>query len=240
MWYKAASLILLFLSGLFSPSFSQLFIQFNLPSWSIPLFAISMYIPFWVAIYKQKPKVLPIIFVGILSFVYELLSINLGFPYGTFIYGDLMGGLKVLGQVPLTLPVIYVAMVIGATGLSQSLQISKFKTIIIASLGLSLLDIVIDPSLTKEGIWTWTGSLLGIDLYNVPIQNFIGWFFTSLISTTLISKINFKPTFWTVSGFIFTLSFWLGKSLQYQFHLSSLVGFFLIFLIIFPLNNRKH
>lgn len=235
MWYKYIILGILFLLGLFSPSFIQLFEQFSLPSWSIPVFAISLYLPFWAAISSKisKYELIPILLVAVLSFGYELLSINFGFPYGTFVYGDLMGGLKIFGQVPLTLPLIYLPMVIGSVIISKELGLSKFMTIILASILLSLLDIVIDPSLTREGIWTWTGSLLGINIYQVPIQNFFGWFLTSLLSTSILYNIKIPKEFLTTSGFSFTLFFWLGKSIQYQFWISALVGLTVISSIYF-------
>lgn len=227
MWYKSLIVIILFLCGLLSPSFLDLYNQFNLPTWSISIFATSMYIPFWFFILKQKPNLIPLLVIGIFSYFYELLSINFGFPYGTFIYGDLMGGLKLFGQVPLTLPLIYVPMVVGATLISKELNLSKLKTIFLASFVLSLMDIVIDPSLTREGVWTWTGSLLGVSLYSVPIQNFLGWFLTSIVSVSIIYNLDIQKNYWAISGLTFTLFFWFGKSLQYEFWISVIVGIIL-------------
>lgn len=243
-----AFLLILFLCGLFSPNLSLLSEQFPLTAQFSWAFSISLYLPFWIYLYLQikkskQPKFkffLSLILVGVLGYIYELLSINFGFPYGKFQYGNLMGGAKIFNQVPLVLPVIYVALVQSTYFFSQSISqkknLSNLHTILIGSLLLMFLDIVIDPGLTINQVWTWQTSLLGLTLYNVPLQNFLGWFLTSCISLTILTKLQTKPiipptsltNFWLLSPILFSLVFWLANSIQYSFWLSTLVGLFLL------------
>jgi len=45
-----------------------------------------------------------------------------------------------------------------------------------------IIDLFIDPLQVLEGAWSWTG---GSSYFNIPVGNFIGWFFVAIISTTI-------------------------------------------------------
>lgn len=251
-----AFLSVLFLCGLFSPNLSVLSNQFPLATKFSWAFSISLYLPFWIYLFSQLKKskqakskfFLSLILVGLLGYIYELLSINFGFPYGKFQYGNLMGGIKLFDQVPLVLPIIYVALVQSAYFISKSISqkqnFSNLHSILIGSLLLMLFDIVIDPGLTINQVWTWQTSFLGLNLYQVPLQNFLGWFFTSAISLTIITKLQAKSiipqatnsNFWLLSPILFSLSFWSANTIQHNFWISSLLG---IFLLIFISKNNS-
>ena len=246
------SILILLVLGFFTPNLDQLIQTFSINPLFKAFFSVSLYLVFWLylifEIFKQKlPKssvrnlLIGIFFVGLLSYIYELMSINYGFPYGKFTYGPMMGNLKLFEQVPIVLPLVYVALVQSTYIITQALKFSRFKSIIIGSILLMLLDVCIDPVLTVNNIWTWHSSFLGINLYEVPIQNFFGWFLTSFISLSILHKLqqNIKITLnvYTLSPLLFTLAFWTGNALQYQFWISAIIGFIMLIYVLQTWNS---
>lgn len=240
--------------GFLMPNLNELIQTFSINPVLKAFLSVSLYLVFWIYLGNQiirqnSPKsqtnklFLSLLIVSLLAYAYELMSINFGFPYGKFTYGPMMGDLKLFEQVPLVLPLVYVALVQSTHIITQNLKLSKYKTIISGSILLMLLDVCIDPVLTVNNIWTWNSSFLGVNLYHVPIQNFFGWFFTSFISLSVVSylqkNLKLDLNIYTVSPILFTLAFWTGNAIKYSFHISYLFGLILLFIVFHQLFQQK-
>jgi uncharacterized membrane protein len=146
----------------------------------------------------------------------------------------MMGGVKLFDMVPIVLPLIYAPMVLIAYYVLR-----KFKPIYrVLGVGvlLMLVDVVMDPGLTVNGVWYWYDSWIGVNVHGVPVQNFIGWFLTGSLSAWILLK-NVEEDFWSrgdldevdkfwiwVSPLSLSLVYWGGGAVRNGFWLSVLVG----------------
>jgi len=73
-------------------------------------------------------------------------------------------------------------------GVSSYLFRNKTVIIVFASILMVLTDYIIEPMAGALDFWYWVGG-------NIPIQNYVGWFFVSLIIHTILVKMNFKFNF---------------------------------------------
>jgi uncharacterized membrane protein len=199
-------------------------------------FSVVMFLPFWILLFLERKKIggrgfLAIGIVGLLSYLYELMSINYGFPYGKFEYTEMMGGIKILGDVPLVLPLVYVPMVFAGYYALKSLD--GWIRVFGFGIMLMLFDIAIDPGITASGIWVWGDSFLSGRLYGVPVQNFFGWFLTGSLSGFVLWKLKLKDLFkslddsrfciW-VSPISLSLAYWSGVAVREEYWLSIVVA----------------
>lgn len=213
------------------------------------LFSVLMFAPFWVGIVLERKKLdsktwMGLGLVGVLSYLYEWVSINFGFPYGRFEYTEMMGGLKIFGDVPLVLPMIYVPMVFGMLYVFKFLK--RWHRVLAVGVGLMLFDVAIDPGITASGIWIWGEALLPGRLYDVPVQNFLGWFLTGCLSAFVLLEFV-DEDFWNslsdkfgwvwISPISFSLAYWIGVALREGYWVSILIGF-VMGLVVF-LNFKK-
>ena len=80
-------------------------------------------------------------------------------------------------------PLAWYSMAIPTLMIARSLSKRKFIVVMMATIGLTAWDFLLDPWMVAEGHWVWQNpepSLPG--LTGIPITNFIGW----LISTFLL------------------------------------------------------
>ncbi len=131
----------------------------------------------------------------------ESLSIFTGFPFGNYHY-DMPG--PRLAEVPLIIMPSYFAMGYVSYMLAHVLtgQYSKklqgIQTFLVPFIGAFIMvmwDVVMDPpaaTINKQWIWEEGGTY-----FNIPISNFIGWFFTVYlfmqIFSIFISKYDIQP-----------------------------------------------
>lgn len=94
---------------------------------------------------------------------------------------------------------LFLFMNMGKHFISRIYQKRDFLQIILISTAAGLLgvclDLLEDPIAHHNNWWVWTGSLAGVKFYEVPILNFIGWFFLIFfmsIATLLIERSGFS------------------------------------------------
>lgn len=169
--------------------------------------------------------------VGIYGLLIETLSIKTGFPYSRFSYSDLMG-YKIADIVPYTVFLIWPSLVISAYSLSEFIAKKRFYRIIVTTILLLSLDLVFDPVATGLGFWKWEQTGL---YYGVPFLNFLGWIFSSLISSIIVFQLLQKFSI----GNKYLVLIYLGNLILWTF-LSIMMGMFIplivssiIFLILF-------
>ncbi|HRN86403.1 MAG TPA: carotenoid biosynthesis protein [Candidatus Dojkabacteria bacterium] len=171
------------------------------------------------------------ILLGIYGLIIETTSIKTGFPYSRFQYSDMMG-YKLYSIVPYTVFLIWPTLVISAYSLSEFIAKKRFYRIIVTTILLLSLDLVFDPVATGLGFWKWEQTGL---YYGVPFLNFLGWIFSSLISSIIVFQLLQKFSI----GNKYLVLIYLGNLILWTF-LSILMGMFipliisfLIFLILF-------
>ena len=103
-----------------------------------------------------------------ISFFFEFLGVNTGFPFGRYAYTGSLGA--ALGGVPLLIPFLWAS-------LGYFCMIATKREYIVPSLLLVIIDVFIDPRYSMT-LWHWVGPT---QFYGVPLSNFLGWFITSMV-----------------------------------------------------------
>jgi putative membrane protein len=142
----------------------------------------------------------------IATFVIEVLGVATSFPFGTYAYDPQRLGFSVFG-VPLLIPFAWFMMLYPCWLISNELFKKKFLAIPTGALLMSTWDLYLDPQMVNEGYWTWFVD--GIATTTIPLTNFFGWFVSTAVIFTLLSKVlTPKPS--NVSNLVpYALTFWV-------------------------------
>jgi putative membrane protein len=146
-----------------------------------------------------------------LSIVVEAASIISGLPYGNFSYSDNLG-YKLLGLVPWTVGFAFTPILFGSYAIAQRLAKNAPAIVFLTATLNLLVDLVLDPAAVYSGFWFWAEP--GI-YYGVPIINFVGWAFTSVIYAGIIILFLNKAILdlKLIQPLLLILSFWSGYTL---------------------------
>lgn len=116
-----------------------------------------------------------------LSFLSEYAGTTLGFPFGSYHYSELLGW-KLLGHVPLVIPVSWFFMAVPAYVLALwtfPQEQRWYGRVMLGALLLSMWDLSLDPAMSYlNRYWIWAEK--GHYYYGMPLINFFGWYVTSL------------------------------------------------------------
>ncbi|MCA0988253.1 carotenoid biosynthesis protein [Guptibacillus algicola] len=141
-----------------------------------------------------------------LSMAAESLGVHYGWIFGQYNYsGDF--GFKVV-DVPIGIGFAWVMVVAVTHVLSIELlkkmnhSLLKWMTYsIVGALIAVLIDLIIDPvAYLVKGYWGWEGTSF---YYEVPMQNFTGWFFVSLLFHLLLYPVFVRNKIASREAFIF-------------------------------------
>ena len=140
--------------------------------------------------------VFTIFFVGMIA---EILGVQYGLIFGNYEYGNNLG-LKLLG-VPILIGFNWVVLTIICGSISSKIfKKSKVLSIIFGVILMLLIDITLEPIAPVLDYWEFSGS-------KVPLQNYIGWGITSLITQTLYQY------FYKNKEFIFSFNLFVAQFL---------------------------
>jgi len=175
------------------------------------------------------------ILIGLTYFI-EGFGIAAGFPYGQFYYTELLG-FKLFGLVPWPVPFAFIPLLIGCYVIARQFVKTPWKLVLFSALLLVLFDLVLDPALVFLNIWVWVTSGF---YYGIPITNYLGWFFTGIITSSVLcfllpkhqGELSLAPPIVSVS-LLFTLSFWSGFTLWTMLWVPFCISVLLL-IIMFP------
>ena len=140
--------------------------------------------------------VFTIFFVGMIA---EILGVQYGLIFGNYEYGNNLG-LKLLG-VPILIGFNWVVLTIICGSISSKIfKKSKILSIIFGITLMLLIDITLEPIAPVLDYWEFSGS-------KAPLQNYIGWGITSLITQTLYQY------FYKTKEFIFSINLFTAQFL---------------------------
>ena len=128
-----------------------------------------------------------------IGLIAEILGTNTSFPFGVYTYGPRLG--PALLGVPLLIPMAWAMMSYPALLAARRLAQGLLSAPLVGALALASWDLFLDPQMVSEGHWTWTDTgpqLPGIP--GVPLQNFIGWFFVSLLIMLALDRLPRRRT----------------------------------------------
>ena len=137
-----------------------------------------------------------IFFVGMIA---EILGVQYGLIFGNYKYGNNLG-LKLLG-VPILIGFNWVVLTVICGSISSKIfKKSKVLSIILGITLMLLIDITLEPIAPVLDYWEFSGS-------KAPLQNYIGWGITSLITQTLYQY------FYKTKEFIFSINLFIAQFL---------------------------
>ena len=140
--------------------------------------------------------VFAIFFVGMIA---EILGVQYGLIFGNYQYGNNLG-LKLLG-VPILIGFNWVVLTVICGSISSKIfKKSKVLSIIFGITLMLLIDITLEPIAPVLDYWEFSGS-------KAPLQNYIGWGITSLITQTLYQY------FYKTKEFIFSINLFIAQFL---------------------------
>lgn len=144
--------------------------------------------------------VFTIFFVGMIA---EILGVQYGLIFGNYDYGNNLG-LKLLG-VPILIGFNWVVLTVICGSISSKIfKKSKILSVIFGITLMLLIDITLEPIAPVLDYWEFSGS-------KAPLQNYIGWGITSLVTQTLYQYFyKTKEFIFSVNLFIAQFLFFLG------------------------------
>lgn len=143
----------------------------------------------------------------VLGFLVEVMGVNTGFPFGSYSYGTTLG--PMLLNTPLIIGVNWLILIYGAMSIVSFLPVNEWLKVLTAAVLMVLADLIIEPVAIKLGFWTW-------NLGNPPLENYVAWFFVSVIMSTVLWKTKVemnKPV--GIAMYSITVAFFLSLFLFY-------------------------
>ncbi|MDD4924096.1 MAG: carotenoid biosynthesis protein [Dehalococcoidales bacterium] len=146
----------------------------------------------WTLGYKRGLSFITLIFIA--GLVSEIIGVNYGLIFGGF-YSYHRDSQLMLWGVPLMIPLFWGAFIYAGYNISTSFlywlnkkkpdkYANNWKTLLLLILldGLIVvaIDLVMDPLQVQAGNWVWVSAG---NYYQVPVNNFIGWFAVTAITT---------------------------------------------------------
>jgi putative membrane protein len=136
----------------------------------------------------QFYKVVAILFA--LGFLVEVIGVSTGVLFGEYTYGATLG--YKLFETPLMIGVNWILLSLASFGVSSFFLKKQLPIILLSSLLMVLMDVLIEPIAISLDFWTWA-------LGDIPLQNYVMWFFVSFIMNAIMSfnrlKIDYRISF---------------------------------------------
>lgn len=198
------------------------------------LFVVVFALPSFNSLIREigwKIGCLVLVLLGVFALLIESFAILTGFPYGHFVYGDMIGE-KIANLVPWTVPFAWTPIVIGAVALSHRLVQKLSLRILVGVIFVVLSDVVLDPGAVALKYWIWEEQ--GI-YYGVPLSNFFGWLVSGLYGVGLLilvlheRQILEKRYVKLWSSLYYILVFWSAVNLFNGIYVSFIIGIILLF-----------
>jgi bisanhydrobacterioruberin hydratase len=186
-------------------------------------------LPSFVALFGYlgpRRAALSLLALSAFGYAMEAIGVVTGLPYGSFYYGDALGG-RLLGLVPYLLPISYAPLAIGAVAASWndgSGPDHRFFFILRSALLLALMDGVLDPGAALLGFWIWPE---GGAYYGVPLSNYAGWLLSGALAAALLVAVGrwrTAPLPGLLDGAILALAFWTGVAVFSVLIVPALLG----------------
>jgi putative membrane protein len=112
------------------------------------------------------------IFIMALGFLVEYIGVRFGIIFGSYAYGATLG--PKLFNVPVIIGLNWLLVMYCIATLTDSLKIPTLLKIAAGTILAVSVDWLIEPVAMHFDFWTWKDGI-------VPFQNYVGWFFTSMV-----------------------------------------------------------
>mgnify|MGYP003388119543 CR=1 FL=1 len=206
---------------------------FQNTEWTPPVFILVAALIYLLG--RSQKLILILIIAGIIGFASEILGANTGFPYGEYMYTSKLG--VQIFNVPLVLCCAWIIVTSFSLDVLSYFKFKKFYFPFLFASITTFYDFLIDPLMAGPlNYWVWSGN--NNFYYNIPFENFIGWFLVSLFISLLpwkewkVKKTSLLIDFMLPSFFIFT-------ALINQMYIASIFGFVMLISLAYLLLKKK-
>ena len=117
------------------------------------------------------------------GYLIEVAGVKTGLLFGHYSYDHALG--YELLDVPLIIGVNWFVLVFSSGMLSNLFNINRFLRSVIASVLMVIIDFSLEPVAMNYDFWSWEND-------TVPVQNYVSWFFISLIFQGLFQRLRLK------------------------------------------------
>jgi len=150
-----------------------------------PMLLISNSIVLYFVLAGQKDKTLMYwsIAAFFLTFLIELAGVKTGLIFGEYYYGKTM--LFHIMNVPLIIGINWVVLILGSYAISSQLKIHPVFLPLLSSAIIVGFDFIMEEVAMKLDYWQWKDN-------TVPLNNYIAWFFISLIFSSVLTLLKVK------------------------------------------------
>lgn len=145
--------------------------------------------------------------IAVLGWLIEILGVHTGWPFGRYMYLDVVGQDHITGSVghsvpmvagvPAIVPLAWLMMTVPVYYTTQMIKASLLSRLLWGVLALVGWDFFLDPQFVSEGWWHWADASRHIrGLPGIPISNYIGWIFAASVLITamwLATTIDAQP-----------------------------------------------
>ena len=150
----------------------------------------------------KKNEIIIVFLIFSIGMIAEILGVNYGLIFGKYDYGDNLG-LKLLG-VPLLIGLNWVVLTFICGSISNYFIKNKYLSIVVGIILMLIIDITLEPIAPILDYWEFSGSV-------APIQNYIGWTFTSLLTLCIYQFFySYKEFTFSINLFLAQLLFFVG------------------------------
>ncbi|MEY5048086.1 MAG: hypothetical protein RLZZ175_1445 [Bacteroidota bacterium] len=163
-------------------------LNFEITQWLFrPLIPLNLIISGILILYNHsdwnKNFIIFAILTAFLGYLFEVIGVNTGLIFGEYQYGKNMG--FKLFETPLLIGLNWLILVYSFGIIINSLSIHLIFKILITAFCLTTLDFFIEPFAIYHDMWHWQNII-------VPLQNYIGWFFCSIILSSIFFILKFS------------------------------------------------
>lgn len=150
----------------------------------------------------KKKEIIIVFFIFLIGMIAEILGVNYGLIFGKYDYGENLG-LKLLG-VPLLIGLNWVVLTFICGSISNHFIKNKYLTIVVGIILMLIIDITLEPIAPILDYWEFSATI-------APIQNYIGWAFTSLLTISIYQFYYSNKEFtFSINLFLAQLLFFVG------------------------------
>jgi bisanhydrobacterioruberin hydratase len=117
------------------------------------------------------------------GFFVEVIGVYTGVVFGKYHYEKLLG-FKIFG-VPPVIGCNWLLLIYCVGSFHSKFNQPIYQKVFSGAVLLTMLDFLIEPVAIKLGMWTW-------ETEQIPIQNYIAWFFVSALLLTVFHGLKFR------------------------------------------------
>ncbi len=141
-----------------------------------------------LAIYHEKytlKNVLVFLFILIAGYSIELVGVNTGLIFGSYIYGNTLG-IK-LFETPLLIGINWLFLTYTAISITEKLNIKKWFTLFFTPALMLVYDIILEQVAPKMNMWSWQNP-------EVPIRNYIAWYVIAFTFVSILKAFKIRTS----------------------------------------------